>query len=148
MLTKQLRNQSEGAKPSLGEQSPPGGTQARVGKLRIPRPYPVRQSGPTRRPRPRFVRSASGGDLIDDTKSTKGICKRSASDIVNGQPATFYELQLDTEGTILESRTWVSSKGFISKSEGDEGTIHHTTVYDSSRVTPPPNAKRMGVSSG
>jgi hypothetical protein len=83
-------------------------------------------------------------DLIDDTKSTKVICKRSGSDMVNGQPSTFYELQLEMEGTTLDSKMWVSSQGFILKSEGNEGTFHYTTVYDLSHVTPPPNAKRMG----
>jgi hypothetical protein len=83
-------------------------------------------------------------DLIDDTKSTKVICKRTGSDLVNGQPATFYELQLDMDGTMLASKIWVSSQGFILKSEGNEGTVHHITVYDSAHVTPPPNAKRMG----
>ena len=83
-------------------------------------------------------------DLIDDTKSTKVICKRSGTDMVNGQPAIFYELQLDLDGVTMETKTWVSSQNLILKSEGIEGGSHYTTVYDSSHVTPPANAKRMG----
>jgi hypothetical protein len=83
-------------------------------------------------------------DLIDDTKSTKVVCRRSGSGMVNGQPAIFYELQLDSDGTALETKMWVSSGGTILKSEGTQGTVHYTTVYDAAHVTPPPNAKRMG----
>ena len=82
-------------------------------------------------------------DLIDNSKSTKVVCKRSGTDMVNGHPAIVYELQIDTEGTIMENKMWVCSQNFILKSEGNFGTSHYTTVYDSSHVTPPANAKRM-----
>jgi len=83
-------------------------------------------------------------DLIDNSKSTKVVCKRSGSDMVNGQPTIVYEVQIDTEGIIMESKMWVSAQNLILKSEGNEGTSHYTTIYDSSHVTPPTNAKRMG----
>jgi hypothetical protein len=83
-------------------------------------------------------------DLIDDSKSTKVICKRSGTDMVNGQPATFYELQIDEEGINSEIKMWVSSQNLILKTEGNPGNLHYTTLYDSVHVTPPANAKRMG----
>jgi hypothetical protein len=84
-------------------------------------------------------------DLIDDTKSTKVICKRSGSDMVNGQPAIFYELQLDMDGITIENKVWVSSQDLILKSAGsDDQGWHYITIYDSTHVTPPANAKRMG----
>jgi hypothetical protein len=83
-------------------------------------------------------------DVIDNTKSSKVMCKRSGSDMVNGQPAIFYELRIDTDGTIMESKIWVSSQNLVLKSEGIQGASHYTTVFDSSHVTPPANAKRMG----
>ena len=83
-------------------------------------------------------------DLIDDTQSTKITCKRSGSGSILGQPAMFYEIEADAEGTIMESKIWVSSQNLILKSEGVQDNFHYTTVYDSSHVTPPAYAKRMG----
>jgi len=64
--------------------------------------------------------------------------------MVNGQPTIVYEVQVDTEGVSMDSKMWVSSQNLIVKSEGNDGASHYTTIYDSSHVTPPANAKRMG----
>jgi hypothetical protein len=83
-------------------------------------------------------------DLIDDTKTNKVLCKRSGTDVVNGQSAIFYELQVDTEGVTLDSKMWVSSQNLVLKSEGTSDGFHYITVYDTAHATPPANAKRMG----
>jgi hypothetical protein len=91
-----------------------------------------------------YVMDITIKDLIDSANASKVICKRSGSETVNGQPAVWYEVQVDTEGVTLNDKIWVSSKNFILKSEGDLNGSHYVTVYDFSHVTPPANAKRMG----
>ena len=83
-------------------------------------------------------------DVIDDTKSTKVMCRSGGTDTVNGQPMISYELKTDNEGTMREYKIWVSSQNLILKSEGIQDTSKYTTVFDSTHVTPPANAKRMG----
>jgi hypothetical protein len=82
-------------------------------------------------------------DLNDDLSGVQ-TCRRSGSESVGGEPTTVYDVHLNLEGSITDSRVWVSSKNLILKSEGVMEGVHYTTEYDFSHVTPPANAVAMG----
>jgi hypothetical protein len=82
-------------------------------------------------------------DLNDDLSGVQ-TCRRSGSESVNGESTAVYDVHMNIEGSISDSRVWVSSKNLILKSEGVIQGAHYTTEYDFGHVTPPANAIRMG----
>ena len=84
-------------------------------------------------------------DLNDDTATMKLTCRSSASDLLNGEPTVVYQLHTEVEGFVTDNKTWVSAKNLILKSETSEDGARISTLYDYGHVTPPANAKPMGV---
>jgi hypothetical protein len=82
-------------------------------------------------------------DLNDDLSGVQ-TCRRSGSESVSGESAAVYDVHMSLEGSISDSRVWVSSKNLILKSEGVIEGAHYTTEYDFGHVTPPANAIPMG----
>jgi hypothetical protein len=82
-------------------------------------------------------------DLNDDLSGVQ-TCRRNGSESVGGESAAVYEVHMNLEGSISDSKVWVSSKNLILKSEGVIEGAHYTTEYDFGHVTPPANATPMG----
>jgi len=82
-------------------------------------------------------------DLIDDSRTTKVVCRSSGRDAANGVPAIIYAIQVDNDEDMKDNRIWVSNN-LIFKSETTVQGIRYTTLYDYSHVTPPAIATPMG----
>jgi hypothetical protein len=82
-------------------------------------------------------------DLNDDLSGVQ-TCRRSGSESAGGESTAVYDVHMNIEGSISDSRIWVSSKNLILKSEGVIEGAHYTTEYDFGHVTPPANAIPMG----
>jgi hypothetical protein len=81
---------------------------------------------------------------LNDLDSAKLTCRRSGSDSVNGASATVYEVHMDNEGTVTDSKIWVSSSNLILKSESSVEGSRISTEFDFTHATPPANAIAMG----
>jgi hypothetical protein len=82
-------------------------------------------------------------DLNDDLSGVQ-TCRRSGNESASGESTAVYDVHINIEGSISDSRIWVSSKNLILKSEGVIQGTHYTTEYDFGHVTPPANAIPMG----
>jgi hypothetical protein len=82
-------------------------------------------------------------DLNDDLSGVQ-TCRRSGSESVSGESTSVYDVHMNLEGNISDSRIWVSTKNLILKSEGVIEGVHYTTEYDFNHATPPANALSMG----
>jgi hypothetical protein len=82
-------------------------------------------------------------DLNDDVSGVL-TCRRNGSENVSGESTAVYDVHMSIEGSISDTRVWVSSKSLILKSAGVIESAHYTTEYDFSHVTPPANAIAMG----
>jgi hypothetical protein len=80
---------------------------------------------------------------LDDDLSAKLTCRRSGSDIVNGESAAVYEVHMDLDGGVSDNKFWVSSKNLILRSEAIIEGTQYRTEYDFSHVAPPANATLM-----
>jgi hypothetical protein len=78
-------------------------------------------------------------DLIDDTQTTKVVCRSSGRDAA----AVVYEIQVGDGEDVQVSRLWVVNN-LIFRSETTLQGIRHTTVYDYTHVTPPANVTPAG----
>jgi hypothetical protein len=81
---------------------------------------------------------------LNDNLSGVQSCRRSGSESVSGESTAVYDVHMNIEGSISDSRVWVSSKNLILKSEGFIEGARYTTEYDFGHVTPPANAIPMG----
>jgi outer membrane lipoprotein-sorting protein len=90
-----------------------------------------------------FAMNIAMKDLNDDLSGVQ-TCRRSGSESVGGDSAIVYDVHTNLEGSINDSRVWISSKNLILKSEGLVDGAHYTTAYDFSKVTPPPDAVSLG----
>jgi hypothetical protein len=82
-------------------------------------------------------------DLNDDLSGVQ-TCRRSGSESVSGESTAVFDVHLNLEGIISDSRIWVSAKNLILKSGYVIKGTHYTTEYDFGHVTPPANAIPMG----
>jgi hypothetical protein len=83
-------------------------------------------------------------DLNNDLSGVQ-TCRRSGSESVSGESTAVYDVHMNLEGSISDTRMWVSSKNLVLKSEAVMQGVHYTTEYDFAHVTPPANAISMGA---
>ncbi len=93
--------------------------------------------------------SISSKDLLDtlneQRKTAKMTCGRVGSGPVNGQTATVYAVHTENQGTVSDSKLWISGQNLLLKSEIGVGGKQYVVVYDYSHVDPPKDATPVGV---
>lgn len=90
-----------------------------------------------------FAMNIAIKDLNDDLSGVQ-TCRRSGSDSLGGESTAVYDVHSTIQGSISDSRIWLSSKNLILKSEGLIQGDHYTTEYDFGHATPPANAVSLG----
>jgi hypothetical protein len=82
-------------------------------------------------------------DLNDDLSGVL-TCLRNGSESLGGESSAMYDVHMNLQGSVSDSRVWISSKKLILKSEQVIEGVHYTTEYDFDHATPPANAISMG----
>jgi hypothetical protein len=90
----------------------------------------------------------SSPDLVDSLnrmlKTAKITCKRTGTELVNGQPATVYTVHLENQGVVSDSTLWISAQNRELKSDTTVNGKHFGETFDYDDVQPPAGAKAVG----
>src|SRR5262249_11707432 len=90
----------------------------------------------------------SSADLVDTLnkmlKTAKITCKRTGTEQVDGQSTTIYSVHIENEGTVTDSKVWISDQNRQLKSETTSGRNHFSSTFDYDHAQPPEGAKPAG----
>ncbi len=88
-------------------------------------------------------------DLIDtmneQMKTAKMTCHRVGAETVNGLPAAIYTVHVENQGSVSDSKLWISPQNLEVKSEMQVNGMKFSVLLDYSHVQPPANAKPLGA---
>ena len=92
---------------------------------------------------------SSSQDLLDQLNATmktaKMECHRLGTEMVSGQSAAIYSMHVENEGTVSDSKVWLSSDRLPLKSEVVVNGTTITSIYDYANVQPPLDAAPLGL---
>jgi len=92
---------------------------------------------------------SSSQDLLDQlnatVKTAKMECQRLGTEMVSGQSTAIYSLHVENQGTVSDSKIWLSSDHLPLKSEVVVNGTTMTSLYDYANVQPPPGAAPLGL---
>lgn len=92
---------------------------------------------------------SSSQDLLDQLSATiktaKMDCHRLGTEMVSGQSTAIYSMHVENQGTVSDSKVWLSSDHLPLKSEVVVNGTTVSSIYDYANVQPPLDAAPLGL---